>query len=225
MRISVIIPAYNASATLFETLDSVAAQTLPPDEVILVDDGSTDSTARIAAGHRLQPRLINKPHSGAAASMNLGVRSAAGECLAFLDADDLWSADKSRLQADYLAEHDQIDAVLGHFASFVCPSVPASARRRFVVSPDPQPGWLAGTMLIRADAMRRVGSLAEDLSNGYAIDWFDRAKAAGVRFHMADEVVLRRRLHPGSLGARGQTSDAAMVEMARRAIARRRPAG
>lgn len=224
MRISVVIPAYNASATLSETLDSVAAQTLPPDEVIVVDDGSTDSTASIADEHRLQPRLINKPHSGAAASMNLGVRIAAGECLAFLDADDLWSADKSRLQADYLAEHGEIDAVLGHFASFVCPSAPASAARRFVVPPDPQPGWLSGTLLIRADVMRRVGPIAEDLSIGYAIDWFDRARAASVRFHMLKSVVLRRRLHPGSLATRSLARDAGMVEMARRAIARRRQA-
>jgi len=225
MRISVVVPAYNACATLSETLDSVAAQSLLPDEVVVVDDGSTDATASIAAGHRLQPRLISKPHSGAAAATNLGIRSAAGEWLAFLDADDLWSADKLRLQAGYLAAHDRIDAVLGQFAAFICPTVPHSASGRFVVPPDPQPGWLTGTMLIRSDVMRRVGSFAEDLSNGYAIDWFDRARTAGVRFHMADNVVLRRRLHPGSLGARNRASDAAMVETARRAIARRRREG
>jgi glycosyltransferase involved in cell wall biosynthesis len=224
MRISVVIPAYNACATLSETLDSVAAQTRPPDEVIVIDDGSIDATANIASQHRLQPRLINTPHAGAAAAMNLGARSASGECLAFLDADDLWSAEKLRVQADYLAVHDRIDAVLGHVASFVCPSVPESAVSRFVMPPDPQPGWMSGTLLIRADVLHRAGPFAEDLSNGFAIDWFDRARAADVRFHMLKTLVLRRRLRPGSLSARSRSSDAAMLEMARRAIARRRPA-
>lgn len=225
MRISVLIPAFNASATLSETLDSVAAQTLPPAEVIVVDDGSIDGTARIAAEHRLQPRVIDQPHSGAAAGLNLGIRHAEGECLAFLDADDLWPADKLRLQADCLAAHRRIDAVLGRVASFVCPSVRKSAASRLIVPQDPQPGWVSGTVLIRATVMRRVGPFAEDLSNGFVIDWFDRARAAGVRFQMLETVVLRRRLHPGSLSARSQASDASMVEMARRAIARRRQAG
>lgn len=222
MRISVVIPAWNAAATLRETLDSVAAQTRPPDEVVVVDDGSTDATAGIVAAHPLRPRLVAKPHSGAPATMNLGIASATGDCLAFVDADDLWPADKLRMQAEYLVGHDEVDAVLGHFVSFVCPSVPEAAAGRFVVPPEPQPGWLSGTLLIRAEVLRRVGPFAEDLSNGFAIDWFDRARAAGVRFHMPATVVLRRRLHPGSLAARSRASDAAMLEMARRAIARRR---
>jgi hypothetical protein len=63
---------------------------------------------------------------------------------------------------------------------------------------------------------------AEDLSNGFAIDWLDRARKAGICFHMIETVLLHRRLHPGSLSARNRQSDAAMLEMARRAIARRR---
>lgn len=222
MRISLIIPAWNAAATLAETLDSVASQTLQPGEVIVVDDGSEDATVQIARTHRLQPELIRKAHSGAPATLNAGIRQASGDCLAFLDADDLWPADKLQRQAAMLTAQSDLDAVLGLVQSFVCPSVPPTEAARFVVPPAPQPGWLTGALLVRASASQRVGLFAEDLSNGFAIDWFDRARTAGLRFQMLDEVVLQRRLHPGSLAARNRNSDAAMLEMARRAIARRR---
>jgi len=225
MRISVVIPAYNAAATLAETLTSLAAQNRPADEVIVVDDGSSDATARLAERHPLRPRLISKQHSGAAMTLNLGVAAATGDYIAFIDADDLWPVDKLRLQAGLLDAHAKIDAVLGHVVPFVCPSVSASEVGRFVVPPAPQPGWLTGTLLIRSEAMNRVGCFAADLSNGFAIDWFDRARVAGISFRMMDDVLLRRRLHPGSLAARNRGSDAALLEMARRAIARRRQTG
>lgn len=224
MRISVVIPAWNAAATLAETLASLAAQTRPADQVIVVDDGSSDATGALAEAHPLRPRVIRKAHAGAAAAMNLGVAEAAGDWLAFIDADDLWPAGKLALQAAILTGRAEVDAVLGHVESFVCPRVPVAAAGRFVVPPAPQPGWMSGTLLIRAAAFARVGRFAEDLSNGFAIDWFDRARAAGIRFLMVEDVLLRRRLHPGSLGARNRSSDAALLEMARRAIARRRQA-
>jgi hypothetical protein len=66
---------------------------------------------------------------------------------------------------------------------------------------------------------------AEDLSAGYFIDWYDRARAAGLVFGMMPSVVLHRRIRPGSLSHRSHKRDVAMVEMARRAIERRRRPG
>lgn len=225
MKISVIIPAWNAAATLAETLDSIAAQSLAPGEVIVVDDGSSDATPRIAAGHPLRPVVLGKTHSGAASSLNLGIGKAHGAYLAFIDADDLWSGDKLRIQSDYLDAHPEIGGVLGQVTQFACPSLSDAEAARFRIAPEPQPGWLSGTLLVRANVFARIGAFAEDLSNGFAIDWFDRARSAGIRFHMLDDVLLKRRIRGGSLAARNAGSDAAMLEMARRAILRRRQGG
>ncbi len=89
-RVSVIVPAYNAAATIAGTVESVFAQTFRDFELIVVDDGSTDRTREILAGFGDRVRLIEQHNNGPAAARNAGARLAAGEYLAFLDADDLW---------------------------------------------------------------------------------------------------------------------------------------
>jgi glycosyltransferase involved in cell wall biosynthesis len=90
-RVSVIIPAYNAAATVAGTVASVLAQTLPDFEIVCVDDGSTDATLALIKNFGDRVRLIEQPNSGPAAARNHGARNSSGEYLAFLDADDLWT--------------------------------------------------------------------------------------------------------------------------------------
>lgn len=100
--IAVVIAAYNAAATLAEALESVAAQTLRPREVVVVDDGSTDATPVIARAHGA--RVISVPNGGAAAARNIGVRATTAPWIAFVDADDAWVADKLARQAARFAD-------------------------------------------------------------------------------------------------------------------------
>jgi hypothetical protein len=96
IRISVVIPAYNAERFLPRCLKSVFAQTLKPEEVIVVDDGSTDNTAAVAA--ELGARVLSQTNSGVAATRNLGIQNASGDWIALLDADDLWTPKKLERQ-------------------------------------------------------------------------------------------------------------------------------
>ncbi|MBI3240804.1 MAG: glycosyltransferase [Chloroflexi bacterium] len=101
--VSVIIPAYNASRWMAETLTSVLAQDFPDFEVIVVDDGSTDDTATVVAKFE-RVRYIARPNGGEGSARNAGICAANGEYLAFVDADDLWAQDKLRLQMDLLKQ-------------------------------------------------------------------------------------------------------------------------
>jgi len=101
MRISVVIGAWNAAELLGQTLSSVAAQTFAPHEVIVVDDGSTDATAAVAAAHGA--RVISTPNRGVSAARNTGIEQAGGDWIALLDADDLWTPDKLALQVEAAA--------------------------------------------------------------------------------------------------------------------------
>ncbi len=91
--ISVVIPLYNKESTIFRALESVLSQTILPYEIIIVNDGSTDESEKIAAeysSHYSNIFLINQENSGVSCARNRGIASAKGELIAFLDADDEW---------------------------------------------------------------------------------------------------------------------------------------
>lgn len=94
-KASIIVPAYNAAHTLAETLASISAQSFADFEIIVVDDGSTDSTARIAQDHG-DPRLrvVRQINRGLAGARNTGIAHARGAYIGFCDADDLWMSNK-----------------------------------------------------------------------------------------------------------------------------------
>jgi len=104
--ISIIMPAYNAEATISESIDSVLAQTYDNWELIVVDDASTDSSPRIIQDYATKDTRIrslqNPKNSGVAATRNRAIANAGGKYLAFLDSDDLWHKDKLEKQLNLM---------------------------------------------------------------------------------------------------------------------------
>ncbi len=90
MKTSVLIPAYNCSKTIEATLDSVLGQSVVPDEVIVLDDGSTDDTFSILQRYQSRITAIRQPNGGVAKARNILCKRAIGDLLAFLDSDDQW---------------------------------------------------------------------------------------------------------------------------------------
>ncbi len=222
--ISVIVPAFNAGKTLAETLHSITGQTHPAAEIIVVDDGSTDDTGRLAA--QVQGvRLIRQPNAGTAAALNAGLAVAAHPLIALLDADDVWPADCLARHAANLDREPLLDASVGWVSEFVCPSLPPATAARFRPRPD-QVGWLSGATLVRSEAFARVGPFDPAAKGWPWIDWMDRARREGLRFGVMEQIVLRRRLHPGSLSTSAATQGGrGMIGAIRLALARRRPPG
>ncbi|MBO1075468.1 glycosyltransferase family 2 protein [Roseomonas marmotae] len=103
---SVVIPAFNSANTLGRTIRSVLSQTVPPLEIIVVDDGSADDTAAVAAAFGPCVRVIRKLNGGPASARNLGVSHARGRWIAFLDADDQWGPAKLERQLPYTIPDD-----------------------------------------------------------------------------------------------------------------------
>ncbi|WPB82959.1 glycosyltransferase family 2 protein [Sediminicoccus rosea] len=223
-RISVVIPAWQAAGTIAETLASVAAQTRPADEVIIVDDGSTDGTAEVARAALPSARIIRHAHGGAAAALNAGFAAAEGDLLAPLDADDLWLPGKLAAQEAALMRAPPLAGVGGLMETFFCASMPPQARAAVRLPVGPSPWLLSGALLLRRAAYDAIGPHDEALRAGQSIDWMHRARLAGLAFEVLPEVVLRRRIRQGSLSSRAGGADAAFLAMARRAIERRRAA-
>jgi glycosyltransferase involved in cell wall biosynthesis len=96
--VSVIIPAWNRARELRNAIDSALAQTAPPAEIVVVDDGSTDNTPEVLASYGDAIRVVRQDNLGVAAARNAGIAIARGELLAFLDSDDVWLPRKLELQ-------------------------------------------------------------------------------------------------------------------------------
>ena len=92
-RISAVIPAYNREKTVTRAIDSALRQSRPPDEILVVDDGSVDQTRDVVAGYGSAVRYIHQRNQGASEARNTGVREAASPWIAFLDSDDFWLPD------------------------------------------------------------------------------------------------------------------------------------
>jgi len=107
-RVSVIIPTYNRAKLLQEAVDSALAQTSPVHEIVIVDDGSTDDTAKVVSSMLPPVRYIYQRNSGLSAARNRGANAATGEYLAFLDSDDLWEPGKLQIQLAVLQSSNAI---------------------------------------------------------------------------------------------------------------------
>ena len=108
-QVSVIIPTYNGAQFVGETIESVLTQTLPDIEVIIVNDGSTDHTAKVLERYGGRIRVLsNERNVGIAASRNIGVSASRGRYVSFLDHDDLWKAEKTARQLDVFERYPQV---------------------------------------------------------------------------------------------------------------------
>lgn len=195
--ISVIIPVYNGERFLAEAIRSVLDQTRPPDEIIVVDDGSTDGTARIvadlAATAVVPIRYVYQNNRGPAAARNHGLRLSNGDIIAFQDADDIWTNDKLEKQVNILQRSPKKQIVMGKTQY-----VQLSPEGNLIACSGPyaEPGYviMLQAAIFRRTVFESVGLFDESLRFCEDTDWYFRAleNDVGISIH-PDLVVLYRR--------------------------------
>jgi glycosyltransferase involved in cell wall biosynthesis len=214
--IATIIPAYNCERYLAEAIESVLAQNYRPLEIIVIDDGSTDDTAKIAKRFEPAIQYCFQANGGIGSARNRGIELAHSDFIAFLDADDLWP--EGKLEHQMLAFHDnrEIEAVFGLVQQFEQSSGGTTDVGALMT------GQLASSMLIRRESFDRVGPFRTDIKLGEFVDWYMRASEKGLRSRMLAEVVLRRRIHDSNTGLRHRDSSSDYVRLLKNALDRRR---
>ena len=213
--ISVIIPALNAERYLREAIDSVLAQDWPALEVLVVDNNSTDETSSIANSFGPPVVCMKSEPPGQPATMNMGLRNAHGEWLAFIDADDIWVQTKLKSQMKAFQDQPELDAVFGHAMNFMG-STPTDRTGTEMPAP------FHGTLLIRRNAFDRVGDFDERYTIGSVMDWYFRAQDAGLCMRTLPDVFLHRRIHQDNLGIRSKNMQSDYARVIKAALDRRR---
>ncbi|CCV09903.1 glycosyltransferase family A protein [Mesorhizobium sp. STM 4661] len=212
----VVVPAFNAATTIAETLGSVVAQSIKPDAIVVVDDGSTDDMAAVIDALNLKVRLLRQENAGPGSATTRGIAALSTPFIATLDADDLWLPTKIEEQLAHLRRFPRTSGVFTHWRNF---------RHDRPDAPDAVtvPGWSRSTMMIRRTVFDAVGPIVDPPGGrGEMIDWIARAREAGLVLDMLNEALTLRRIRPGSLSyGRDATRDRGYLEVARLAMQRR----
>lgn len=207
LRFSVIIPTYNRENSVGEAIESVLAQTRPADQVIVVDDGSTDGTAKVLAGFGSAIEIISQANTGVSGARNAGCAAATGTWLTFLDSDDLWVPERlAVLERDVIAAPPEVVAHLGDLQltgpgystllfeerSIIAPKGGAAAN---VFALDQAlAGLFTQQSAIRASAYHKAGGFDQSLSAQDDLLLFSRLALAGTFLFTSDLVAICRRL-------------------------------
>lgn len=179
MIFSVVIPTYNRLALLRRTIESVLSQRFADYEVIVVDDGSTDGTTAYLKSLGGRVRVLEQANRGPGAARNLGVKSASGTYIAFLDSDDVWFPWSLETYASLIAQHGSPAFVAGKpfrfqreelLASVVCETASSVRFADYFASGDEWRWWGVSSFVIRADVLRAAGGFAESNMNGEDAD-------------------------------------------------------
>lgn len=226
MSISVVIPTYNGSRFIAETLESVFSQTLQPDEVLVIDDGSTDDSAAIAESYMPRVQVYRSSNQGQAAARNLGIQKATSEWVAFLDHDDLWESSKLQRQMEEITRHLDADLcytgrVLLHLQG------DALTRGKAIYAPpakDIRKSLLAdctffpSAVLVRRSTLLAVGGFDPKCHISEDYDLWLRLLHSGAKFVACPEPLLLYRCHEGNSSKKLVTHQACMEVYRRRVL-------
>jgi glycosyltransferase involved in cell wall biosynthesis len=224
--ISCVIPVYNGEHFVAEAVESVLAQTFGLVEVVVIDDGSTDQTPRVLSSFGDRIKVISQANAGQSAARNRGIQAAAGELIAFLDADDLWLPEKLALQMARLAENPVAEACTCLIENFWEAGLAEEAERLRNTVHGQQVVALWTGLLVRRAVFERIGGPDSELDHFDAREWLHRAQSGGVAVEYVDQVLVRRRIHRDNRSRqREHRTRAEMLLVAEKLLARRRAAG
>lgn len=224
LEISVIIPTYNSASFLEESVTNVLQQGMRPLEILIVDDGSTDETAKVAQALPGSVRYIHQENSGPAAARNRGLELAQGNIIAFLDADDLWPEDKLERQTALLRERPEVEVVQG-FVQWMRLVDSSDGQRRYRPLGEPYASFNLGAALFRKSVFDRIGYLDATLHHSEDVDWYLRAREQGVSILVQESIALYYRIHESNISQDKEKRRSYFLQVIKMSLDRRKEMG
>jgi glycosyltransferase involved in cell wall biosynthesis len=223
LSVGVVMPLHNGARYVAEAVASaLEAGGTALKRVVVVDDGSDDDGLAIAVGSSDIVEGVCIAHAGVSAARNRGVAMLDTDLIAFLDHDDLWPKDSLINRVAFLSAHPQADGVYGRVEQFVCPTVPDERRRQLKFENLDKPSPMITALLLRRSSFLKVGLFRPEVGNAENLEWYLRARAAGLDLVPLDRVVLRRRIHGGNSTVRNRDLGLEYVRVLRSHLRSRR---
>jgi glycosyltransferase involved in cell wall biosynthesis len=221
--VSVVIPVRDMGRYLGEALRSVFAQDYRPIEVIVVDDGSTDDSAEVAASF---PEVIclRQARLGVPIARNFGIAQARGAFVAFQDADDIWDPGKLSIQMKWMLKHPETGYVAAFYRNFLEPGVTRPTWVKEEQLANAQKGGISN-LLVRRSVFETIGVFDTGQEFGADLDWVMRVKDARIAAEILPDVLVSRRIHAGNHSYRWKGGKGLLLKALKASIDRRRSAG
>ncbi len=221
---SVVIPVRNGVAFVGEAIASVLDQLEPHDELLVVDDGSTDGTGEVlAAIHDPRLKVLDGGGRGVSAARNAGLAAARGALLAFLDHDDLWPAGRHQILRAALTADPALGACFGRVRIRFEPDAERTAAAEGLDGK--HVCELVGSALYRTTAVRAVAGFAEDMALREDADFTYRLLESGAGRQLCEHDTLVYRRHGSNVTNDEAAINLALLDLARRRLARTRRPG
>jgi glycosyltransferase involved in cell wall biosynthesis len=197
VSISAIIPVYNGSAHLADTLRSILAQTTPVDEIIVVDDGSADGSAALAAATAPGATIIRQAQQGPGMARNAGAAAARGDYLAFLDHDDIWPPHRTTQLLAGAAATPEAGLICGRIR------IEANAEGRknplLMRADGTHIPFLVQSGMVRRPVWTKLGGMGSGQDFAEDVDFYLRVIEAGIPVVKIDAVTVIYRQHGSNL--------------------------
>jgi glycosyltransferase involved in cell wall biosynthesis len=228
--ISIIIPTYNVSRFIDQTLESIFDQEVTDYEIIVVDDGSTDATQSILKTYKNRISYCCQENRGPAAARNVGIKMAKGKYIAFQDGDDLWPNNKLKLQIDLMDSHPDVGLLSGDMQRFSGEHVNVSsmfkkygfdrnffgddfyvvdAYKKIYIQGNYIP---TGTVILRRNCLENVGYFDEGLRHSEDLDLWLRI-SLHYRLAYSREIWLLRRDHEINLTGDTESMNTSLIKV------------
>ncbi len=224
LAISVVCIVRNGEAYLEAALRSVFASTYPILEVLVVDGGSTDRTAEIAAA--MGARVLPQRSTGIADAYNEGIAAARGDCVAFISHDDLWDPTKLEKQVAFLTRNPEALLCFCHVRHVLEGTVTPPGFREELLDRS-VPGLIMEALLARRETFDLVGPFDSAFPVGNDTDWFGRARDRGLELAVLSETLVIKRVHGKNATLNPEGYNRQLMDVVRASVARKRsqPAG
>jgi glycosyltransferase involved in cell wall biosynthesis len=222
--ISVIVPVYNGVDYVGDAIRSLLEQTRPASEIIVVDDGSSDSTASVVKSFGNRVRLIIQKNQGAAVARNTGISAASQPYIAWLDHDDLATPRRFEVQLAAFEATPAPDVVFGAMTQFISAELSVEAAAALRCDERPQPSPLPSCFMAPRVVFDRIGMLPCD-SEAEFVAWYMRAIEEGLRIAFVPDVIAHRRIHGANQSFRNDGVRRAYLRIVKASLDRRRRRG
>ena len=204
-----------------EAVESVRQQKYHPLEIIIVDDGSTDETAKIASSFGGEVKYMYQKNSGPAAARNQGLALARGNVVGFLDVDDLWTKGSLGVQLSFLLKEPSAGIVLG-YTQFIREKISRGGVSSFAAYAEPWPSLHLSSAIIRKSVFDKIGGFDEEQKYCDDVDWFLRAQEAGISMVIHQGVTSFYRRHRDNLTNKTEIDRRYFLAALKKSIDRRR---